>query len=795
MEGLAPPINCLGMGAVVAEGCPLNKGTMKNLLLIWVFYWIPILGWTQFLDHPRTTKEERTTNAPFLNASLEEGRLYIDLPETALEEPLLLTRIGRLHTNETKQVLFKKSGDQIVLEEHRIWSETGIWIAIQNDPNLEKNILGVFPILEKSGSGYRFDITDMLFDRSLGWEVISKEPMVPYLNKVIDTKWLKNELMVKLQLGHQQGRAKIVQPVHYSFMKLPVPMEPRRFDYRMGYWNESRTVGHNRTQNYIGSITRWRLEKKNKDREISEPISPIIFTLSPDIPKKWRPYVKAGIQEWLPAFESAGFKDAIVVKEADTLDNWSRYSLGYSVIRWLRNKNIRHFGEKASGSTVNSVIDQRSGEIIKSDVLLGSSYENLMDEYFIRCAALDKRAQTYPFPDDLLGELIQSLTAHEIGHTLGIKDNNYGEYKYPLEKIRDGQWLRSMGHTPSIMNYARHNNIVQPEDSVSPNLLIQKVGPTDGYYIRWGYQEFSEDSSIEDRIVRSEHVIRMQDTVSWYRYTNMLGDFIGPTATNEVVETNDPVKASKLALKNLERAIALLPKLNQGQKDNERVDRIYKEAIELWYFTMRHVFSLVGGYDVFYKSMEQPGKMYDPIPLGIQREAMDFLMGQIFDPPEWLVHPAFMTYSRFSSHPDDVFTYQNLLIEEMLKPQFMKRLQYMETINGYEGVLKNYLEQLQNGFFNELYQKNALVSPRKRGLQLIYIDLMIAAIQKEPKDITMNLTLFVHTGYTKGIMMGQLMELKKQLKNKVQEKQDNSDHAQKGQWVLCLTKLEKVFGT
>jgi len=763
---------------------------MKNILCIWALSLMPIMGWSQTTDHPKHIKEGESTNASFLNASLKGGRLFIDLPKASLEEPILFTRIGRLLTNETKQVVFKKSGDQIVLEEPRIWSETGTWLAIQNDPGLETNILGVFSIFEESGSGYRFDITDMLFDRSLGWEVMSTEPIVPSLNKVIDTKRLKDELMVKLQLGHQQGRAKIVQPVHYSFMKLPVPMEARRFDYRMGYWNESRTVGHDRTRNYTGSIARWRLEKKYKGRKISVPIRPITFTLSPDIPKKWRPYIKAGIEEWLPAFEAAGFKDAIVVREVDTLDPWSAFSLGHSMVRWVRNKNIRYFGERPSGSTVNYVIDERSGEIIKSDLLLGTSYENLMDEYFIRCAALDKRARTYPFPDDLLGELIQSLTAHETGHALGIKDNNYGEYRYPVDKMGDVKWLGTMGHTPSIMNYARHNNMAQPQDSIPPSLLIQKLGPTDSYYIRWGYQEFPGDWSVEKKDDGLERLIRMQDTVPWYRYTNSQGDFIGPTATDEVVETNDPVKGAKLAMKNMERAIALLPKLNQGQKDNARMERIHKEAIELWYFTMRHVLSLVGGYEVFYKSTDQPGEMYDPVPLEIQREAMDFLMEQIFDPPQWLAHPAYNTYSRFMTYPDMLFTYQQLLIREMLKPKSMKRMQHMQTIDGYEGILENYLEQLHKGLFNELYETDALVNPRKRGLQLSYIDVMIAAIEKEPRDIKMNLILFVQTGYAKGIMMGRLMELKKQLKKKGQGPWDTG---QKGHWALCLAKLERIF--
>src|SRR5690606_33894992 len=134
-------------------------------------------------------------------------------------------------------------------------------------------------------------------------------------------------------------------------------------------------------------------------------------------------------------FESAGLKDALVVKEVDSLDQWMEYSLGHSVVKWIGNKNIRDLEESMVSSSVSYVIDARSGEIIKSDILLGSTITRLMDEYFIRCSPLDPRTQVYPFPDELVGELLQSLVAHEAGHTFGIRDNHYGEHSYPIDKM------------------------------------------------------------------------------------------------------------------------------------------------------------------------------------------------------------------------------------------------------------------------------------------------------------------------------------------------------------------------
>src|SRR5690606_32275833 len=108
----------------------------------------------------------------------------------------------------------------------------------------------------------------------------------------------------------------------------------------------------------------------------------------------------------------------------------------------------------------------------------------------VRCAPLDVAAQTYPISNQRLGELMQNLTAHEAGHAFGILDGNYGEFTYPFDKMRSKEWLNKMGFTPSVLNYARFNNLVQPEDNIPPHLLIQKVGPTDIYNIQYGYTEF-----------------------------------------------------------------------------------------------------------------------------------------------------------------------------------------------------------------------------------------------------------------------------------------------------------------
>src|SRR4051812_1323253 len=135
------------------------------------------------------------------------------------------------------------------------------------------------------------------------------------------------------------GSASVV--MHYSMVLLPEkPMQPRLFDERVGYFSVSQ-MDYGKDEQRAPErqyITRYRLEKKDPNAEVSEPIKPIVYWIDPATPAKWVPYLKRGIESWQPAFEAAGFKNAIIAKEAPTPEqdaDWSPEDARYSVIRWL----------------------------------------------------------------------------------------------------------------------------------------------------------------------------------------------------------------------------------------------------------------------------------------------------------------------------------------------------------------------------------------------------------------------------------------------------------------------------
>jgi hypothetical protein len=190
----------------------------------------------------------------------------------------------------------------------------------------------------------------------------------------------------------------------FSMVKLPeTPMMPRLFDERVGYFSRS-VYDYGRNEHRAEQrtyITRYRLEKRDPSAAISEPIKPIVYYVDPATPTKFVPWVKKGIEDWQPAFEAAGFRNAIVAREVPASDpDWSPEDARYSVIRWLPSTT-----ENASGPHIH---DPRSGEILEADIQFYHNVQNLAKNwYFVQAGPLDPRAKTLPLPDDLMGELMR----------------------------------------------------------------------------------------------------------------------------------------------------------------------------------------------------------------------------------------------------------------------------------------------------------------------------------------------------------------------------------------------------
>lgn len=728
------------------------------------------------------------TKKGYITTHFLDNKLFIEIPEALLNKDLLFVEHGKRYNN-FKQVKWEKKENSIQLIIPEIKSEVGNIIPY-SDKTYEIDLIVVdFPIETKSISGnYVIEVTELFLNTPKelpgGGKTIFKS--LATINKVLV---IENTLEVKTTKTLTTTDGTIETKADFTLMLLPEPMMPRLFDDRMGFGKEKDFLSS--SMDSRAAIMRWRLEKKHPNKAISEPVKPITLYFDPATPDKWKPYIRAGALQWLPAFESAGFKNAIEVKEPPVNDeNFSVSSMRYSFIRWLDKTHYRGKEDYGAG-TADKVVDERTGEILRGDAVISGHYVYHSDRYFVRCAHLDKRAQQYPFPDDLIGELIESLTAHEIGHVFGLKDGNYGEYAYPFEKMRDQEWLEKMGHTPSMMNYARENHLIQPEDNIPLKLLHQKVGPTDLYSIRWGYTPFTNAITPDEEQPYLEKIVREQDTNPMYIY-RLATSPQGPQSINDIVESTNPMKAAALGIQNLKKVIKLIPKATKNTKGYELKARLYIIVLKHWEEQIEYVTSLVGMYTYQNKYGDQEGSWYTPIPSNKQKDAVAFLNEHVFSPQLWLVEDELMSkiqQSSYSTSNDKIkiisekqISFLNKIINQKLTYAQENTLEETtaSAINVY--TLPIFLEEVKNGLWKELEEPNVSIGIYRQQLQLQYIIRLKNGINSKKMGV------YTYNNYVRGVMVNSLRELKATIKKGLRKTKDDftKEHLQ-----LCLNELEK----
>ena len=332
----------------------------------------------------------------------------------------------------------------------------------------------------------------------------------PINTEIVTIKTYGSKASTRIPAGKITGN--ITLKVNTSFVLLPKePMACRSYDPRVGYFTEEFTdFGDDQQQvKRRQVISRWRLEPKDIEAyrrgELVEPVKQIVYYIDPATPKKWVPYLIAGVNDWNAAFEKAGFKNAICAKEWPNDSTMSLEDARYSVIRYLASDISNAYGPHVS--------DPRSGEIIESHV---GWYHNVMQLlhawYQTQVGAVDKRAQKPVFDDELMGQLIRFVSSHEIGHTLGLRHNMGASHATPVEKLRDKEWLEEHGHTASIMDYARFNYVAQPEDSVTYAGLFPRINDYDKWAIEWGYRYFPDSKDERDERLTLNNMIIRQKT-------------------------------------------------------------------------------------------------------------------------------------------------------------------------------------------------------------------------------------------------------------------------------------------
>ncbi|MBL7700080.1 MAG: zinc-dependent metalloprotease [Chitinophagaceae bacterium] len=505
-------------------------------------------------------------------------------------------------------------------------------------------------------------------------------------------------------------------------------MRPRYYDDRVSYFTTAFTDYDADPQGVkdISLITRWRLEPKPEDMEkfkkgtAVEPQKPIVFIIDPATPAKWIPYLIQGVKDWEPAFEKAGFKNAITARlppsnEEDS--SWTLEDARYSAIVYKPSEI-----PNASGPHIH---DPRTGEILESHI---NWYHNVMkllhQWYVVQAGATDPRARKPQFNDSLMGQLIRFVSSHEVGHTLGLPHNMGASSATPVEKLRDKKWVEQHGHTASIMDYARFNYVAQPEDSIGEKGLFPRINDYDFWAIEWGYKMFPGKTEEEEKKLLNDWV-KNKLTNPRLRFIHFNGT--DPRAQAEDLGDN-AMKASTYGIRNLKRILPELPAwLNVKGEDFEDLDKIYDEVVTQYMRYVGHVLTNIGGIYNDRKTTDQAGAVYAVVPKNVQKEAMVFIQRNLFETPTWLLNKKILDLTS-SPSSDQLTSIQDNFLGSMLSTSRLQRLISSSNREKQSYTIDEYFDDIKNALWSELKTKRPIDNYR-RNLQKSFVERLSSMVQ------------------------------------------------------------------
>jgi hypothetical protein len=704
---------------------------------------------------------EAVTDSGLFHVHRVDEKLYYEIPNGLLDtELLLVSRIARTADNlgyggekaNTQVVRWVRHDDDVHLRtvsyENVAADSLPIYQAVLNS-NLEP-IIRSFEIaaISADSSAVVVEVTD-LFESDVPVLGIPSFRRERYKVRRLDESrsyidWAKSfpeNVEVRHVLTYEaseppsQGSTNtITVEMNQSMILLPRdPMTPRPWDWRVGYFRVVQTDygkdAQKATENRY--ITRYRLEPSDtaafQRGELVEPVEPIVYYIDPATPLKWRPCLKRGVEDWNEAFAAAGFRNAVLAKDPPSPEEDPEFSpedVRYSVIRYFSSPVQNAYGPH--------VHDPRTGEILESDIGWYHNVMNLLRNwYFVQTAAANPAARSVEFEDEVMCELIRFVSAHEVGHTIGLPHNMKASSSYPVDSLRSATFTQEYGTAASIMDYARFNYVAQPGDEgVS---FMPGIGPYDEYSIKWGYRPIiGADSPEAQRPVLDEWIREVEDDpVFWF------GDpsAIDPSSLTEALG-DDAMKASDYGIENLKRTVPnLIDWTYQEGMPYEELEELYGQVIGQWNRYTGHVLTNIGGVYQTRKTYDQPGPVYQEVPEATQRRAMEWLGDQVFATPEWMLDYDVLTRIQATGAIDRIRGLQSRVLSQVLDPRRLERLVEVETKLGAEAyTLGEMLDQLRGEVWSEL-ARGRTIDAFRRNVQRSYLERLEWLMTEEPDEL------------------------------------------------------------
>ncbi len=748
-------------------------------------------------------------------------KYYYEIPDTLLNRDFLwISRIASLPSDlgggyvnagtsvNEQMVEWQKIEDKIVLKtkSYNAVAADSLPISISVQANNYQPTLHAFDIaaLSNDSSGYVIDVTKFLLsdvkafsgldaDMRRTYKVSKLDESRSFINSV---KSFPLNLEVRQDFTYDAAEppsnsttGAISLLMNQSMVLLPkVPMQPRINDYRVGYFNINQIdYGSEALKADEKSyIRRWNLVPKDieayKRGELVEPVKQIVYYLDPATPAKLRPYIKAGVEQWNKAFETAGFKNAIVAKDPPTKKedpDFNPEDARYSVIRYVASTTRNAMGP--------SVSDPRSGEIIESDIVWYHNHlRSYRNRFLLETGAANPAARTLDTPMDDLGEMMKEVITHEVGHAVGLPHNMKASAAYPTDSLRNGEFTQEKGIAATIMDYARYNYVAQPSDK---NIrFIRQLGPYDHYSINWGYRYLPDAKTAQEEVPTLNKWINEKSGNPVYQFGSGSGGY-DPASQTEGIGA-DPVKSSNYGLMNLKVVAPNLMKWTAAQtNDYTDLEELYGELTGVWSRYIGHVVTNVGGVYEDRLKPNQKGFIFTPVSAKEQERSLNWLLENAFTSPEWLNQTEIARNIHHAGQVDNIRSLQVRHLNNLLSADRLTRLMENE-VKGVNYDALDMVSRLQRGIWSEVYSgKN--IDIYRRNLQKAYLDRIDFLLNSEPARASrLGTPVDLSQSDIRSIARGELVKLERQLKA---ARSRNTDQLTKYHLEDALVRIDKIL--
>ena len=685
----------------------------------------------------------------------DDNKMYFEINKDLLNiEILVVTRLAQIPSGYSAYINAGSKTSEQVIEFQKKNNSINIRqlsfnnVANQEDPInqsvIENNfppILASFEIKNSEANSFLIDVSNYFLNDSPGFNIINSRIKEQYKIGNVDKKRssidsarsfpenieILNTLTFDTKKPPRENKTKTFSfQVNHSFILLPEDrMKLRYYDERVGWFTVNKIDYSSEAlkSDSYKLIRRWRLEPKNEEAylkgELVEPKKQIVYYLDPATPIKWRPYFKKGIEDWNSVFEKAGFKNAIVAKEAPSIEedpDFSPEDIRYSTVRYV--------ASTTRNATGPSVSDPRTGEILESDIIWYHNHlRSYRNRYLLETGAANPKARTLNTPNEEIGEMMRMVISHEIGHALGLPHNMKASSAYPVDSLRSGKFTQKMGIAATIMDYARYNYIAQPGDK---NIrFVRQLGPYDDYSIEWGYRYFPGKSLLQEKEVLTKYVDQ-KSLNPIYMFGSSRGD---PNSQTENIG-DDPIKASTYGLKNLKIvANNFMDWIHEPNKDYSDLNEIYDELLGVYSRYIFHVIGIVGGINQTLHNTNQVDIFtYVNVDKAYQMEALSFLDLELWKTPNWLRNKKIISQINNLDGLYKIEKIQERAINSLLSNyRLNKMLSASKTIEGNGLEFDNLIDIL----FESIIDKIAPKDQFSRNLQISFTKKINTLIEED----------------------------------------------------------------